>query len=225
MDGNTELDGRAPAPIDAGKTTDGGLTPLPPLVCDGPGNHFATSVVSYAFGPGQDNGQTHFPAWVLGPPVGGGACQGATEGVVSLGNGGTVTLAFESDGIVDGPGPDFIVFENAFGVGATCDLANVFAELATVEVSDDGITWKTYPCTATQAPYGMCAGTHVVYANASTNTIDPRDPAVAGGDQYDLADVGLTRARLVRITDRPDLDGVSGVFDLDAVSIVHSACP
>jgi hypothetical protein len=65
----------------------------------------------------------------------------------------------------------------------------------------------------------------VVNANADTNDIDPTDPAVAGGDAYDLADIGVASARYVRITDRPDLTGMAGVYDLDAVAIVHPACP
>lgn len=202
------------------RTADGAL---PALVCVGTGPRFATGAPSHEFGPGQSVGQEHFPEWVLGPPEGGGACKGATTNVISLGNGGFIELEFAGNAIVDGPGPDFIVFENAFGVN--CDPTNIFAELATVSVSDDGVTWTDFPCTATKAPYGACAGTHVVYANAKTNAIDPTDPAVAGGDPYDLADIGVTRARFVRITDRVDLDGSSGVFDLDAVSIVHPFCP
>jgi hypothetical protein len=227
--------GVAPTSVDAGAvasdagavtaTSDAGATDaaLPPLVCAGTGPRFATGVVAHAFGPGQSIGQEHFPEWVLGPPAGAGACMGATTNVISLGNGGSIELEFAGNAIVDGPGTDFIVFENAFGVN--CDLKNLFAELATVAVSEDGVTWTEFPCTATQAPYGACAGTHVVYANAKTNTIDPTDPATAGGDPYDLADIGIARARFVRITDRVDLDGTSGVFDLDAVSIVHPFCP
>jgi hypothetical protein len=52
--------------------------------------------------------------------------------------------------------------------------------------------------------------------------IDPTDPATAGGDPFDLADLGLAAARYVRVTDRP---GDGAVFDLDAVSIVHPRCP
>lgn len=206
-------------PTDAGATD----ASLPPLVCTGTGPRFATGVVAHQFGPGQSIGQEHLPEWVLGPPEGAGACMGATTSVISLGNGGFIELEFAGNAIVDGPGTDFIVFENAFGVN--CDTTNLFAELATVAVSDDGVTWTEFPCTATKAPYGACAGTHVVYANAKTNAIDPTDPAVAGGDPYDLADIGVARARFVRITDRADLDGTSGVFDLDAVSIVHPLCP
>lgn len=214
-------DGRANGETDAGSID----AALPPLVCEGAGSRFATHVVSHAFGDGQNNGQEHFPDWVLGPPDGAPAspCEGATTGVVSLGNGGVVVLEFAGNAIVDGPGTDFIVFENPFEID--CNPDNVFAELATVSVSDDGVTWTDFPCTATKAPYGECAGTHVVYANAKTNTIDPTDPSVAGGDPFDLAAIGVSRARFVRITDRPDTTGLNGVFDLDAVSIVHPLCP
>jgi hypothetical protein len=192
------------------------------LVCDGPGARFATSVVGHEFGPGQNFGQDAFPAPLFGAPKGAGERNGSTD-VVSLGNGGTVTVAFEGNGIADEPGPDFIVFENAFWAGG--DAEQPFAELGTVAVSDDGVTWHEFPCTATQAPYGHCSGWRPVYANPDENALDPLDPAVAGGDPYDLSDIGVDRARFVRITDRADLTGLNGVYDLDAVGIVHGACP
>ena len=220
-------------PIDSGggATDGGGPTPdaMPPatdtdagFVCHGAGARFATGSPAHSFGPGQNNGQDHFPALVLGPPKGGGACGGSTD-VVSLGNGGWVVLEFAGDAIVDGPGPDFIVFENPFEID--CNPDQVFAELGTVSVSEDGVNFTDFPCTATEPPYGACSGWHPVLANADKNTIDPTDPAVAGGDAYDLADIGVKRARYVRITDRPDIGGAAGVYDLDAVAIVHPACP
>jgi hypothetical protein len=51
------------------------------------------------------------------------------------------------------------------------------------------------------------------------------DPSVSGGDPFDLAEIGVARARYVRITDRVDQVGLSGVFDLDAVGVIHSSCP
>jgi hypothetical protein len=158
----------------------------------------------------------------LGPPKGAGDTQGSLD-VVTLGNGGSITLGFEPSSLVDGPGLDFIVFENAFFIAG--DPSQVFAELASVEVSDDGQTFSAFPCTATAPPYGGCAGWHPVYANPDQNTIDPTDPSVAGGDGFDLAELGLAAARFVRVTDRVDLTGTAGLFDLDAVSIVHAACP
>jgi hypothetical protein len=133
-----------------------------------------------------------------------------------------VTLELGDTEILDGPGPDFIVFENAFWVDG--DEAQPFAELATVSVSEDGESFVEFPCTATQAPFGSCAGWRPVFANADENEIDPFDPGVAGGDPFDLAELGLARARFVRITDRPDQTGMAGVFDLDAVAAVNASC-
>ncbi|WP_437493280.1 hypothetical protein WME75_20270 [Sorangium sp. So ce1014] len=188
--------------------------------CTGAETVFASEVVSHLFGPGQTYGQDRFPGIAFGPPKGGGCCAGSTD-VVSLGNGGTVTFGFSGNLILDRPGPDFIVFENAFQTGPT----TVFAELATVEVSQNGVDWIAFPCTATAAAYGSCAGWHPVLANPDTSSIDPTDPEVAGGDLFDLADLELSFARYVRITDRPDLTGATGIFDLDAVAIVNASCP
>ena len=185
-------------------------------------SRFATSVVSFTPGPGPTTGQAEMPEIVLGPPKGGGASEGSLDDA-TLGNGGSITLGFAPSVIVDGEGPDFIVFENPFDVDG--DPKKPFAELATVAVSDDGQNFQSFPCTATAYPYGSCAGWHPVFANPDENTIDPTDPAVAGGDAFDLADLGISQARYVRITDRVDLTGPNGTFDLDAVSIVHAACP
>lgn len=186
----------------------------------GPGcSRFVTGAIQHIFGSGQDTGQDLFPAPILGPPKGAGCCAGSSD-VVSLGDGGTVTVEFAGAKIVNGPGPDFIVFENPFNVGG--DPQNPYAELASVEVSEDGVTWSGFSCTATKYPYEGCAGWHPVLANAESNTINPTDPAVAGGDPFDLEDIGVAAARYVRITDRADL---STVFDLDAVSIVNASCP
>jgi len=185
-------------------------------------SRFATAVESFVAGPGPNFGQAHLPDVVLGPPKGAGAVDGSFD-VVTLGNGGSITLGFAPSSLVDRPGPDFIVFENAFYVNGDSELP--YAELASVEVSEDGEHFDAFPCTATQAPYGSCAGWHPVYANPDENAIDPTDPAVAGGDAFDLADLGVARARYVRIIDRVDLTGANGTFDLDAVSIVNVDCP
>ncbi len=58
------------------------------------------------------------------------------NGVVSLGDGGTLTLFF-ADGIRDGTGPDFAVFENSF--------SDHFLELGFVEVSSDGRNFTRFP--------------------------------------------------------------------------------
>ena len=139
--------------------------------------------------------------------------------MVKLGKGGSIVLGFAPSVIVDQPGPDFIVFANPFFIGG--DATNPFAELSTVAVSNDGQSFQSFPCTATTYPYGSCAGWHPVYANAATPHIDPTAPEGAGGDDFALAQLGLSEARYVRITDRSDLTTVA---DLDAVSVVHAEC-
>lgn len=176
---------------------------------------FVQRVRAVSYGPGQDWGRDAMPEIVLGPPRGGGCCQGSTD-VVSLGNGGSIELGFGGQWIVDGDGVDLVVFENAFE-----GPAGVFAELGTVEVSADGSNWDAFPCDATAAPYGSCAGWHPVYLDGPEAELDAD---TAGGDGFDLADIGVPEARYVRITDRADIVGMAGVFDLDAVGVVHAAC-
>lgn len=191
------------------------------------GATFATAVVAFEFGEPRGatvgQGPDEFPDRVLGGPRGGGCCAGSTD-VTTLGNGGWVVLEFDGTVIVDGDGPDFLVAENPFWIGG--EESRVFAELATVSVSDDATTWVEFPCTATRSPFGQCAGWRPVFASVDRPDDDPFDATAAGGDAFDLADVGVERARYVRVTDRPDLDGdLDGAFDLDAVTVLHGACP
>jgi hypothetical protein len=182
---------------------------------------FAHEVVDVSYGPDAGWGQDAMPGVVLGPPRGAGLLSGSLD-VVALGNGGSITLGFGALTIVDGEGADFIVFENPFYAGG--DPAHPFAELATVEVSADGETWHRFECSATSYPYGSCAGWNPVLANVDENELDPTDPLVAGGESFDLADLGLGEARFVRIVDRPDTIGLAGSFDLDAVALVNASC-
>lgn len=183
---------------------------------------FAIAVVDFQPGDGAGFGQDRLPEIVLGPPMGGGAYAGSTD-VLSLGVGGEIVLELGSD-VVDGPGVDLIVFENAFLFSG-----QTFAEPAFVALSEDGLSFVELPCMTDLVDYPGCAGLAPVYANAETNAIDPRDPDVAGGDGFDLADFGLTRARYVRIRDAAVAAGPGGGtsegFDLDAIAIVHGAAP
>lgn len=192
-------------------------------------DRFATTVESLALGACGGFGASALPGVVLGPPVGAGPNLGGVD-VLSLGEGGTIVLGFGDNAIVDGPGVDFLVFENVFYVGG--DPERPFAELGEVAVSDDGVTWSTFPCTPSASdPFSQCAG-HTPTLSAPGNGISPVDPAVAGGDGFDLAAVGLDRARFVRIRDRseptctpaPGRPSNAG-FDLDAVAIVNASIP
>lgn len=210
--------------------------PVPPLQPDAalvesepddPLDAHIQQVVEFLEGNGSGFGQADLIFWLLGPPYGGGEFAGSTD-VVSLGGGGVIVLGFPRFFPIDGEGPDFIIFENAFRPRGG---RNYFVEPAIVSVSQDGRVYRNFPCLE-DPPYTGCAGTHPVFANAETNNINPRDPAVAGGDAYDLADVGLAYARFIRIRDisfgiggAGSINAGTAGFDLDAVSVVHGAKP
>lgn len=76
------------------------------------------------------------PEKALGPAV------GTAYDIVSLGRGGSITLKFP-EGISNGPGWDFVVFENSFD--------DYFLELAYVAVSTDGSTYIGFPASSLTA--------------------------------------------------------------------------
>lgn len=184
------------------------------------GDAFADCVDAFAPVEPATHGHDAMPDIVLGPPIAGPAGAGSTD-TASLGCGGSITLAFDPPGIVDVDGVDLVVFENAFAVGD-----ETFAEPARVLVSDDGVAWLEFACspsgTGEWPPLG-CAGVEPVRATDSASALDP---SRSGGDGFDLADVGLERARFVRLVDVTRehygddewCAGAAGGFDLDAVA-------
>lgn len=178
---------------------------------------------------------------VLGPPAGAGDGNGSTD-VVSLGArvnndggvtapyGGTITLEFTDNLIVNGPGVDFVVFENAFRLAGTDEF---FVEPAVVDVSADGIKFYRFPFDYVARlnndgslnlfnphayHYGF-AGVHAVYSNG--NTPPATDTVLAGGDQFDLSDLPgapLSWARFVRLT----ATGDSWFIDQQGEPVRHS---
>lgn len=161
------------------------------------------------------------PDIVLGPPKG-------TFDTVSLGCEGSLTVGFVDPPLTDGPGPDLIVFENPF--------APIFPEPVRVEVSDDACTWTAFPCNPVTLE--GCGGKSVVKAFPNTG-LDPTDPKVAGGDAFDLSDIGVSRARFVRVIsvsreywlakenteqwcDPGPMTTGKGGSDIDAFALVHA---
>ena len=208
------------------------------LATDAVADPFADRVADLQVGAGGGGGDL---AWVLGPPDGQGAFSGSHH-TFSLGFGGTITLEFTDNLIVDGPGADFTVFENAFLLAGAVTYPP-FAEPATVAVSSDGVTFVSLPCALDAPPYYPgCAGIYPVFATAadpatalvpSTTPIEDLvgipfpsfvAPAGSGGDHFDLAGTGLAEARFVRITAGGERFGLAGLagFDLDAIAAVHS---
>lgn len=201
-------------------------------------SHFATSVVQFNQGSG---GGVFTQANILGAPQGGGLGGGSSH-VLTLGEGGNVTLGFDVT-IVDGPGADFATFENGFVIGSG---PGVFSEIAYVEVSTNGVDFARFPSKyfgtgSSMGAYRNIAGGMPVVANALTNTVSPFDPTVSGGEAFDLADLAgepsvlagdvvLNDIHFVRLVDcAPGSTdslgtpiGASGGADFDAVAVINS---
>lgn len=124
--------------------------------------------------------------------------------VLSLGDGGAVTLTFARP-VGNGPGPDFAVFENGF--------VNTFIELAYVEVSSNGVDFFRF------------ASVSLTPATAQTGSFGHLDPTnihnLAGkyrrgfGTPFDLAEMALR--------DGLDVNGVTHVRIIDVVGSVAPA--
>jgi hypothetical protein len=161
--------------------------------------------------------------------------------VCSLGDGGEITLFF-ADGIGNGIGDDFAVYENGFFTPG-----GLFAEFAFVEVSSNGIDFARFLSTSLHA-------TPV----SSFASVDPTDYDNLAGDQpldlgtgFDLAElanhplvfagllnpIDIQYVRLIDVVgDGSRLDGLgqpifdpyatafaSGGFDIDAVGVLNTA--
>ncbi len=174
---------------------------------------FADEVVSFEPGEGAGYGQDRMPDVVLGPPVGGGT-SGSLD-VVSFGREGVIVLLLTDFTLIDGEGTDLLVFENPFPG---------WYELGVVGVSDDGVNFVDWPCDTTNAEAGYpgCAGVQQVWSSPDSG-IAGDDVQFAGGDAFDLANIGVSAARYLRIRDAGvnSYDGTSGGFDLDAVAVIH----
>jgi len=179
-------------------------------------------VASFDPGPDAGFGADRFPDVIYGEPLGNGDTSGGLD-VLSLGRKGSIVVGFGGNSIVDGPGPDFLVFENPFFAAGNPN--DIYAELGRVSVSLDGQTWTAFTCQEDGKPPLGCAGHGPVYANADLD-ISAFDPSVSGGDAFDLADIGVPEARFVKVE---DLEGKGGApsagFDLDAITILNAKAP
>lgn len=164
-------------------------------------------------------------------------------GTVSLGDGGTATLSFEY-AVVNGKGPDFVVFENAFPNPANPKEA--FMELAFVEVSSDGINFVRFPAYSNTATTQQTAP--FAYLDASLIHNLAGKYIFPYGTPFDLEDLKdstaidinyITHIRLVDVIGTIDpISGskdiqnnlindpyptafASGGFDLNGVGIIH----
>jgi OOP family OmpA-OmpF porin len=103
--------------------------------------HFADRVVAYEVGVPAPLPEGQDPQMALGPPDYTPDTRGLPR-AVSLGNGGSITLAFGDGALIDGDGPDLFLWE----IGPS-------VEAVSVEISTDGATWIP----AGTARGGLCA--------------------------------------------------------------------
>ncbi len=164
------------------------------------------------------------------------------SGVVSLGDGGQITVGFAQP-IRDGAGPDFAVFENGFASGSLS-----FLELGFVEVSSDGINFFRFAATSDTQTTTQVGSFGLLDA---TNLNNLAGKYVAGfGTPFDLNELAgvsplldVNDVRFVRIVDVvgsidslfathdefgnivndpwPTPSASSG-FDLDAVGVINA---
>jgi hypothetical protein len=206
---------------------------------------FADAVISYNPGTGFAAGFTNSSA-ALGAPASGGsitpfAPSSSKTQIVSIGAGGEITLQLSTP-IVNNPsdpyGIDFILFANQFFVSSGGNVSGLFFHTASiiVQVSTNGSTWYTLnPSLAPQAG-------ELFPTDGSGNPQIPVNPALtlsnftglnltgirslyngsAGGTGYDLAWAQDSNSNSVDVAsaDYISIQVLSGVLDLDAVSVV-----
>lgn len=158
--------------------------------------------------------------------------------VVSLGDSGVAILTF-NDIIIDGPGPDFAVFENGF--------ADHYMEFAHVEVSSDGVNYFRFPSQSetpmvpqmTNFSFGNCSYVHNLAGKYRLGFGTPFDLSeLSGNAGLDVNSV--THIRLVDVIGSTDqnlgtMDSFgnlindpyptafsAGGFDLDGVAVINS---
>lgn len=161
------------------------------------------------------------------------------NGVVSLGDGGYAILTFDAP-VMNGPGWDFAVFENAF--------SDSFLELAFVEVSSDGINFFRFPATSlTQTDIQV--GTFDTINAEQIHNLAGKYRAMYG-TPFDLEELkntpgldvdAVTHIKIIdvvgsilpayttydhlgnKINEPWPTPFPSGGFDLDAVGVIHQA--
>lgn len=104
-----------------------------------------------------------------------------------------LVLRWSGRRVQNGPGVDFVVFENGFFWGAGPER---FMDHVVVSVSRDGVTWVTFPYDFTAEDetafswdpnlWPGFAGVQPVRLHEEDNPVDPFDSELAGGDGFDL---------------------------------------
>lgn len=163
--------------------------------------------------------------------------------VVSLGDSGRATVTFKAP-IYNGPGPDFVIFENGFANPANPEES--FMELAFVEVSSDGVNFARFQPTCNVDTTTQIPGTGTYSDASKVNNLAGKYIA-RWGTPFDLDELkalssidvnNITHIRLVdvigdlgahamrdkngnKINDPYPTPFITGGFDLDAVGVIY----
>jgi len=159
------------------------------------------------------------------------------NGVVSLGDGGSAVVTFESP-ITNGTGWDFAVFENSF--------SDTFLELAFVEVSSDGVNFYRFLATSNTQDTLQIDGFGIIDATKINNFAGKYRAGF--GTPFDLEELNnipqlnintITHVKIIdvvgciqaeyasydingkKINDPWSTPFPSSGFDLDAVGVIH----
>jgi hypothetical protein len=144
-----------------------------------------------------------------------GAMRRVRAPVLSFGHKGSLVLQISQQGeLLDKEGPDFVIYENVMNTGR----GGYYQEPAYVGVAmiNEARAYTWFACRPLENMHAGCAG------------ILPTDE---GGDAFDLASIGIARAKFIKIVDvgysyshpdarakGPDPEG----FDLDSVDLLHA---
>ena len=186
---------------------------------------FADRVVN--FNPGSGTGESDGSA-AIGPPDGGkniGPSIIGDKGDVTLGSGGSITLKFTDNYLIDVEGLDLYVFE--FGPSV---------EPFKVEISKDGSNWIDLGTVSGQ-PTGLDIHSKVASSDkfsyvriTAAGTYSPRDPKEIGAQNYVGSDIDAVGA--IGAEERPDSDGDGVPDDEDrcpntppGTEVDESGCP
>lgn len=182
---------------------------------------FADQVISYDPGPGYwvTLPQFNDPARCLGAPRGLYVDEPDNSSLASLGDGGSITLAFSQD-IIDDPnnpyGMDFIVFGNAQFVGGNPYYR--WQEPAYVEISQNGCDW--YLILPSVIPADLIGGVDTGQSSTVLSGYAEYTPTVGLPQDQVLPSfpVSRTAEELYTVPERPSVQGDSGSIAFDYVS-------
>ena len=181
---------------------------------------YATTVVSYAPGPGQwVTNPLYNQSWrALGRPYGLTDSVADNTSVVTLGDGGSLTLEFDHN-VTDDPGNpggyDFIVFSNAIFVGG--DPTYRWQEPAFVEISQDGSAW--YLLLPNILPAALVGGIDTGQSETVLRNYAEYTPTLAlPQDRFPPLPLSRTDEELYTVPDRQSVAGDNASLAIDPTS-------